>query len=106
MRRFSDFGRLLAAAAIASLLVGGSILLARTGASAASSGPSFIEFGSGQVRPLARSPDRNSLFAVNTPNGTLEIFDLTSGMPVFKYRVPVGLEPVAVAARSDAEVWV
>ncbi len=27
-------------------------------------------------------------------------------MPVFEYRVPVGLEPVAVAARTNTEVWV
>ncbi len=66
----------------------------------------FIAFESGHVRPLAASPDGNTLFAVNTPNGTLEIFDLTSGTPVFKSRVPVGLEPVAVAARTNTEVWV
>src|SRR5579863_5726798 len=75
-------------------------------AAASSGGPSFVEFETGQVRPLAISPNGNSLFAVNTPNATLEAFDLTSGMPVFAYRVPVGLEPVAVAARSDSEVWV
>jgi YVTN family beta-propeller protein len=74
--------------------------------SAASAGPSFVEFESGQVRPLAMSPDGKTLFALNTPNGTLEAFDLTSGLPVFDYRVPVGMEPVAVAARSNTEVWV
>ena len=74
--------------------------------SAANAGPSFIEFESGQVRPLALSPDGNTLFAVNTPNGTLEAFDLTSGLPVFAYRVPVGMEPVAVAARTNTEIWV
>src|SRR5579863_10389968 len=74
--------------------------------SAASTGPSFVEFESGQVRPLAVSPDGNTLFAVNTPIGTLEVFDLSSGLPVFEFRVPVGLEPVAVAARGNTEVWV
>ena len=39
--------------------------------------PDFITFESGQVRPLAMSPDGNRLFAVNTPDGYLEIFDLT-----------------------------
>lgn len=73
---------------------------------ASSTGPSFVEFESGQVRPIAMSPDGTRLFAVDTPNGTLEVFDLTSGTPTFAFRVPVGLEPVAVAARSDAEVWV
>ncbi len=74
--------------------------------SAASTGPSFVEFESGPVRPVAMSPDGKTLFAINTPNGTLEVFDLTSGLPVFEYRVPVGMEPVAVAARTNAEVWV
>src|SRR5580693_746707 len=74
--------------------------------SAALTAPSFVEFESGQVRPVAKSPDGNTLFAVNTPNGTLEVFDLTAGVPVFEFRVPVGLEPVAVAARSNSEVWV
>ncbi|HSU67883.1 MAG TPA: hypothetical protein VLJ39_13485, partial [Tepidisphaeraceae bacterium] len=69
-------------------------------------GPSFVAFESGQVRPVAMSPDGKTLFAVNTPNGTLEAFDLSSGAPVFEYRVPVGLEPVAVAARTNGEVWV
>jgi DNA-binding beta-propeller fold protein YncE len=55
---------------------------------------------------VAKSPDGNTLFAVDTPNGTLEVFSLTSGLPVFEFRVPVGLEPVAVAARSNTEVWV
>lgn len=76
-------------------------------ASAASAtGPSFVEFESGQVRPVAMSPDGETLLAVNTPNGSLEVFDLTSGLPAFEFRVPVGRGPVAVAARSNTEVWV
>jgi DNA-binding beta-propeller fold protein YncE len=97
LRFFAIFGSLL----VVCLLVTRS-----RPASASSTGPSFIEFESGQVRPLAISPDGNTLFAVNTPNGTLEVFDLTSGMPVFQSRVAVGLEPVAVAARTASEVWV
>ncbi|HYD49533.1 MAG TPA: YncE family protein, partial [Terriglobales bacterium] len=69
--------------------------------------PSFVEFESGQVRPLALSPDGTRLFAVNTPDNRLEIFDIGSGGELsFADSVPVGLEPVAVAARSDDEVWV
>src|SRR6185312_425955 len=56
--------------------------------SAASAGPSFVEFESGPVRPVAMSPDGKMLFVTNIPNGTLEIFDLSSGRPMFKYRVP------------------
>ncbi len=38
--------------------------------------PDYYNFESGQVRPLAMSPDGRLLFAVNTPAGRLEIFDL------------------------------
>ncbi len=93
-------------AAICLIAFAGSRLTRTSRVSAAAQGPSFVEFESGQVRPLAESPDGKKLFAVNTPNGTLEIFDLTAGAPDFEARVPVGLEPVAVAARGNSEVWV
>jgi len=73
---------------------------------AQSTGAPFTEFESGQVRPIAMSPNGNRLFAVNTPDNTLEIFGITSGGLTLESRVPVGLEPVAVAARDDNEVWV
>jgi DNA-binding beta-propeller fold protein YncE len=73
---------------------------------ATSTGVSFIEFESGPVRPMALSPNGARLFAVNTPDSTLEIFGVTSGGITLQARVPVGLEPVAVAARDDSEVWV
>ena len=66
----------------------------------------FIAFESGQVRPLAKSPDGTKLFAVNTPDNHLEIFDIAGGGLTHAASVPVGLEPVAVAARSNTEVWV
>src|SRR5262249_44270750 len=74
--------------------------------SASSTQPSFTTFESGQVRPIAMSPDRTKLFAVNTPDNTLEIFQITSEGLAFESRVPVGLEPVAVAPRNENEVWV
>ena len=77
-----------------------------TTTTAAATSPSFLEFESGHVRPIALSPDGTRLFAVNTPNNTLEIFTVTNNGLAFSARVPVGLEPVAVAARSNAEVWV
>jgi YVTN family beta-propeller protein len=67
---------------------------------------SFVTFESGQVRPLAMSPDGTQLFAVNTPDNTLEIFTIGAGTLTKTGSVPVGLEPVAVAARTDTEVWV
>jgi DNA-binding beta-propeller fold protein YncE len=72
----------------------------------AGSAPDFIEFESGQVRPLAMSPDRSTLFVVNTPNGTLEVFRIGIGTLKHVAHIPVGMEPVAVAARTNDEVWV
>jgi DNA-binding beta-propeller fold protein YncE len=67
---------------------------------------SFTAFESGQVRPLALSPTGARLFAVNTPDNALEIFTVGAGGLTHVDSVPVGLEPVAVAARTDDEVWV
>ena len=78
------------------------LLLAAPAAQAAS----FTTFESGQVRPLALSPDGSRLFAVNTPDARLEIFDVSAAGLTHSGSVPVGLEPVAVAARSAGEVWV
>ncbi len=81
-------------------LVGALALTATAGAATSN----YTLFESGQVRPLAQSG--NLLFVTNTPDNRLEIFDLTSGSPVHVGAVPVGLEPVAVAARSATQVWV
>src|SRR5262252_5086884 len=74
--------------------------------SARATPPSFVEFESGQVRPMAISPDGTRLFAVNTPNDTLDIFNITASGLAIQTRVPVGIEPVSIAARNDNEVWV
>jgi YVTN family beta-propeller protein len=66
----------------------------------------FVAFESGPVRPLAISPDGSRLFAVNTPDARLEIFSLGAGGIAKTGSVAVGLEPVAVAARTNGEVWV
>ena len=86
-----------------------SILVAAVFALAATEGrAAFTTFESGHVRPLAMSPDGSRLFAVNTPDDYLEIFEVSSvdGALIHEASVPVGLEPVAVAARSNTEVWV
>src|SRR5262245_17974357 len=69
-------------------------------------GAAFVTFESGQVRPLALSPDGSRLFAVDTPDNHLEVFDIVGGGLTHSATVAVGLEPVAVAARTDTEVWV
>ncbi len=75
-------------------------------ASEAGATSSYTLFESGQVRPLALSASGLHLFAANTPDGRLEIFRATSGGLERRGSVSVGLEPVAVAVRSESEVWV
>ena len=73
---------------------------------AAAHAGSFVAFESGQVRPLALSADGARLFAVNTPDNRLEIFDILPGGLRHVASVPVGLEPVAVAVRPGGQAWV
>jgi DNA-binding beta-propeller fold protein YncE len=82
------------------------LVLAVLAASALPAAAGFVTFESGQVRPLALSPDGTRLFAVNTPDGRLEILDVGAEGLTRAGSVPVGLEPVAVAARTAGEVWV
>jgi YVTN family beta-propeller protein len=67
---------------------------------------SFRNFEAPQVHPLALTPDGKHLLAVNSPNASLSVFELSSGTPVLTAEIPVGLQPVSVAARTDREVWV
>jgi DNA-binding beta-propeller fold protein YncE len=59
-----------------------------------------------QVRPLALSPSGKWLFAANTPDNRLEVFAVEEGGLKKVSSVVVGLEPIAVAARPNGEVWV
>src|SRR5690242_13544621 len=88
---------LLSAAAAVSLVAEGAPALAA---------PAYTLFESGQVRPLALSPDGKLLFAANTPDNRLEVFRVTHQGLTHRASIPVGLEPLAVAARSNSEVWV
>ena len=82
------------------------VIVALVASLAASAGASYNNFEGGHVRPLALSPDGTRLFAVNTPDNRLDIFDVNLSGLEHVASVLVGLEPVAVAARSNTEVWV
>ena len=77
-----------------------------------SSSPGFsqtdiLAFESGPVRPVVLSPDGSRLFVANIPDAHLEVFDVSgAGAPVPVASIPVGMEPVAIAAISNDEVWV
>jgi YVTN family beta-propeller protein len=67
---------------------------------------SYTLFESGQVRPLAVSPDGRYLYAANTPDNRLEVFRIHKTRLQHRGSIPVGMEPVALAARTNDEVWV
>ena len=66
----------------------------------------FITFESGQVRPLALSSTGMRLYAVNTPDNRVEVFDTSTATPQLLESISVGLEPVAVALANDTQLWV
>jgi DNA-binding beta-propeller fold protein YncE len=66
----------------------------------------FTTFETLQVRPLALSADGQLLFVANTPDSSLEIFSVRRGGLRQVGSVSVGLEPIALAVRSECEVWV
>lgn len=84
------------------------LLLASPGALASSE--TFSNFESGHVRPLALSPSGKHLLAVNSEDARLAILGVTDGGLRLVAEVPVGLEPVSVAARvtrqGRLEAWV
>ena len=98
--------RLLSASiAVFVLLVGVAALPGRLVSRVAVS-PDFVHFESGQVHPLAMTPDGARLLVLNTPDNRLAVFDVTGASPVRVAEIPVGLEPVSVAARTNTEAWV
>ena len=67
----------------------------------------FVNFEAKQTSPVRLSPDGTKLFAVNTPDARLSVFDVTSPQnPILIAEIPVGLEPVSASPRTDDEVWV
>jgi YVTN family beta-propeller protein len=73
---------------------------------ASSQSIAFKNFESPQVHPITLTPDGTRLLVVNSPNASLSVFQLVSGSPVLTAEIPVGFEPVSVAARNNREAWV
>src|SRR5262249_50711227 len=67
----------------------------------------YINFEGKLTRPICLSPDGTRLFAVNTPDARLSVFDVTHPInPFLIAEIPVGIEPVSVNARDNDEAWV
>lgn len=76
-------------------------------AAAAAGAQNYVNFEGKQTRPICLSPDGTKLFAVNTPDARLSVFDVSHPLnPFLIAEIPVGLEPVSVNARDNNEVWV
>jgi YVTN family beta-propeller protein len=88
------------------VLAVGLALLPRHLGSRPSIAPDFTHFESGHVHPLALTPSGERLLVVNTADNRLAVFSLTGPAPAKVADIPVGLEPVAVAALGDSEAWV
>ncbi|MEC9374974.1 MAG: hypothetical protein VYA80_01225 [Pseudomonadota bacterium] len=67
---------------------------------------SFVAFESEHFRPLALSPDGRTLFAVNTPDNRIEVYSVGVFGLTHKNSIPVGMEPIAVSALNNSEIWV
>ncbi len=83
----------------------GLLLLAAAGQLLAQT--SYVNFEGKQTSPIRLSPDGSRLFAVNTPDARLSVFDVSNpSNPILIAEIPVGLEPVSVNPLSNDEAWV
>ena len=83
------------------------LLSSRVTSKAQSSPSTFANFEESQTNPVRLSPDGTRLFAVNTANASLSVFDVTTpASPKLIAQIPVGLGPVSVNPRSDDQAWV
>jgi len=68
---------------------------------------SYVNFEGKQTSPLRLSADGTRLFAVNTPDARLSVFDVSHpSNPALIAEIPVGVEPVSVNPRTADEIWV
>src|SRR3954462_11026628 len=67
----------------------------------------YVNFEGKQTTPIRLSADGTRLFAVNTPDARLSVFDVTQpSNPRLLAEIPVGVKPVSVNPRNNDEVWV
>jgi YVTN family beta-propeller protein len=66
-----------------------------------------VNFEGKQTSPVRLSADGTRLFAVNTPDARLSVFDVSQpSNPRLLAEIPVGVEPASVNPRTADEVWV
>lgn len=73
----------------------------------AASAQAYQNYESPLVQPISLSADGVRMFATHTADHRLCVYSIANpNVPVLLQEIPVGLEPVAVKARNDDEVWV
>lgn len=97
--------RVAASVAFLAALVGLLALVPDTTANRAAA--LFANLEPAQTSPIRLSADGTRLFAVNTANNSLSVFDVTQpANPLLISEIPVGVGPVSVNSRSNDEAWV
>jgi YVTN family beta-propeller protein len=67
----------------------------------------YVNFEGAQTNPIRLSADGKLLYAANTADARLSVFDVsTPAAPKLIAEIPVGIEPVSVNPRTNDEVWV
>lgn len=89
------------------LLIAAAFAFAARLGEAAAIDATFVNFEGKQTAPVRLSPDGTRLFAVNTPDARLSVFDVSNpSNPILIAEIPVGLEPVSVHPLNNDEAWV
>jgi DNA-binding beta-propeller fold protein YncE len=67
----------------------------------------YVNFEGSQTNPIRLSADGTRLYAANTADARLSVFDVSNAStPKLIAEIPVGIEPVSVNPRTKDEVWV
>ena len=65
----------------------------------------YVNFEGKQTRPICLSADGTRLFAVNTPDARLSVFDVSHPLsPFLLAEIPVGVEPVSVNVLNNDDL--
>ena len=85
------------------------MLLALLAYSTTAEAPAAVpaNFEASQTNPIRLTADQTRLFAVNTANNSLSVFDVSvPRAPALIAEIPVGVGPVSVNSLTDDEAWV
>jgi YVTN family beta-propeller protein len=66
-------------------------------------------FEARHTHSIGLTPDGHRLLALDSAEGRVSVFnvtDISNSAPVLELEIPVGIEPVALRARTNDEVWV